>query len=124
MSTTFVARAAVDAGVAATLGTRRRIVAVSGTRGLTRGDLVANIAVPEVLVSPDDGEVTLDGRVLSCEPVDEVRSPAATSWRERGRGGGRRTGRASEGQAAFSPTSSGMTINPYPAVPLPQAYTW
>ncbi|HET6712645.1 MAG TPA: urease subunit alpha [Actinomycetota bacterium] len=72
LSTTFVARAAVDAGVAATLGTRRRIVAVGGTRGLTRGDLVANTAVPEVVVSPDDGQVTLGARVLSCEPVDEV----------------------------------------------------
>lgn len=72
LSTTFVSRAALEAGIAPTLGTRRRIVAVGGTRDLTRGDLVANTAVPEVLVSPDDGEVTLGGRVLSCEPVDEV----------------------------------------------------
>ena len=47
LSTTFVARAAFDAGVAAHAGhappDRRR----RRTRGLTRGDLVANIAVPE-----------------------------------------------------------------------------
>jgi urease subunit alpha len=45
---------------------------VRGTRGLTRADMVANSAVPDVEVSPDDGEVTLGGRVLACEPVADV----------------------------------------------------
>jgi urease subunit alpha len=72
VSVTFVSRAALDGGIAAELGTRRRLVAVTGTRGLTRAALVANTAVPPVEVSPVDGEVTLDGRVLRCEPVDGV----------------------------------------------------
>lgn len=72
LSTTFVSAAALDAGIGETLGTRRKIVAVRGTRGLTRADLVANNAVPDIEVSPDDGEVTLGGRVLACEPVAEV----------------------------------------------------
>ena len=72
LSTTFVSRAALDAGFTSTRGTRRRVVAVRGTRGLSRTDLVANTAVPRVDVSPDDGEVTLGGRVLACEPVEEV----------------------------------------------------
>ncbi len=69
LSTTFVSAAALDAGMP---GTRRRVAAVRGTRGLTRSDLVANSAVPDIEVSPDDGEVSLDGRVLECEPVAEV----------------------------------------------------
>jgi urease subunit alpha len=69
LSTTFVSAAAAQAGFGET---RRRVAAVHGTRGLTRGDLVANTAVPEIEVSPDDGEVTLGGRVLSSEPVTEV----------------------------------------------------
>jgi urease subunit alpha len=69
LSTTFVSAAAAQAGFGET---RRRVAAVHGTRGLTRGDLVANTAVPEIEVSPDDGEVTLGGRVLSSEPVAEV----------------------------------------------------
>jgi urease subunit alpha len=69
LSTTFVSAAALDAGMPVT---RRHVVAVHGTRGLTRADLVANSAVPDVEVSPDDGEVTLEGRVLACEPVSEV----------------------------------------------------
>jgi len=72
LSTTFVSRVAFDAGIGDILGTRREVVAVGGTRGLTRGDLLANTAVPDVDVSPDDGEVTIGGRVLACEPVDEV----------------------------------------------------
>ena len=35
-------------------------------------DLVANTAVPPIEVSRIDGTVTLDGRVLAAEPVDEV----------------------------------------------------
>jgi urease subunit alpha len=72
LSTTFVSRSALEAGLARTLGTRRRVTAVAGTRGLDRADLVANTAVPEIEVSPDDGTVTLGGRVLACEPIDEV----------------------------------------------------
>ena len=69
LSTTFVSEAALDAGVPRT---RRRLAAVRDTRGLTRADLVANTAALDVEVSPDDGEVTLGGRVLQCDPIAEV----------------------------------------------------
>ncbi len=72
LSTTFASQAAVDAGLGAVLETRRRLVAVRGTRGLTRADMVANSAVPAVDVSPEDGSVDLDGRPLRCEPVPTV----------------------------------------------------
>jgi urease subunit alpha len=72
-STTFVSRGALDAGIAHELGTRRRVAAVHGTRGITREDLVANTVVPTGLeVSPVDGAVTIDGRELACEPVAGV----------------------------------------------------
>ncbi|MFL5791013.1 MAG: amidohydrolase family protein, partial [Actinomycetota bacterium] len=71
LSTTFVSQAAIDAGFAARTG--RRVVAVRGTRGLTRADLVADGAAPSGLeVSATDGTVTLDGRVLACEPTSVV----------------------------------------------------
>ena len=63
---------ALDAGIKEALGTRRRVTAVSRTRGLTRADLVANTAVPQIEVSSQDGQVTVGGRVLACEPVDAV----------------------------------------------------
>ena len=71
LSTTFVSRAAIDAGFA--VRTRRRVVAVHRTRGLTRDDLIANTAAPTDLeVSPIDGTVTIGGDVLACEPTSTV----------------------------------------------------
>jgi urease subunit alpha len=72
VSTTFVSAAALDAGIAGTLGTRRRLVAVRGTRSIRRDDLVRNRTVPPIEVSPVDGTVTLDDEVLRCDPADEV----------------------------------------------------
>jgi urease subunit alpha len=71
LSTTFVSQTALDAGFASTAG--RRVVAVKGTRRLTRADLIANRAAPSGLqVSAEDGTVTIDGRVLACEPTEVV----------------------------------------------------
>jgi urease subunit alpha len=72
LSTTFVSAAALDAGIATTLSTRRRLVAVRGTRSIRREDLARNRTVPEIDVSPEDGTVTLGGQVLRCDPVTEV----------------------------------------------------
>lgn len=72
LAATFVSRAAIEVDIARTLGTRRRVVAVRGTRGIRRGDLIANTAVPPIEVSRVDGTVTLAGRVLAAEPVSRV----------------------------------------------------
>jgi urease subunit alpha len=69
---TFVSQAALDAGFADRLRTRRSVVAVHGTRAVRRDSLVRNVAVPAIEVDVSDGTVTLDGRVLACEPVPEV----------------------------------------------------
>ena len=69
---TFVSGAAMEAGIIATLATRRRVVTVRATRGIRRADLVANTEVPPITVSPVDGTVTLGGRVLGSDPVSEV----------------------------------------------------
>ena len=71
LSTTFVSQAALDAGFAAT--TTRRVVAVRGTRGITRDALIANRVTPASMsISPVDGTVELDGRVLAVEPTPVV----------------------------------------------------
>jgi urease subunit alpha len=72
VSTTFVSETALDAGIAGRLGTRRRLVAVRSTRSIRRDDLALNRTVPAIEVSPRDGTVTMDGRVLRTEPVGEV----------------------------------------------------
>ncbi|MFI5055579.1 MAG: urease subunit alpha [Actinomycetota bacterium] len=71
LSTTFVSQAALDAGFAET--TARSVVPVRGTRGITRDALTWNTAAPSgFAISPVDGAVTLDGRVLACEPTVTV----------------------------------------------------
>ena len=72
LSTTFVSSAALDAGIRERLGSRRRFVAVTGTRSAARGSLVRNTAVLPVQVDPTDGTVTLEGRVLAVDPVSDV----------------------------------------------------
>lgn len=72
VSTTFVSAASLDAGIGGSLGTRRRVVAVQGTRAIRRDDLARNRTVPPIDVSPEDGTVTLDGQELRVDPVTEV----------------------------------------------------
>jgi urease subunit alpha len=72
IATTFVSRAALEAGIRDRLGSRRRFAAVQGTRGLTRDAFVANRATPAFDVDRRDGTVSLDGRTLAADPVGEV----------------------------------------------------
>jgi urease subunit alpha len=72
LAATFVSKGAVEAGLARTIRTRRRVVPVANTRGLTRDALVGNTVAPPIEVSPIDGTVTLLGRILTSEPIAEV----------------------------------------------------
>jgi urease subunit alpha len=72
LSTTFVSAAALEAGIPQRLGSRRRFVAVRGTRSIRRGSLVHNSAAPPIEVDRADGTVTQEGQVLAAEPVGEV----------------------------------------------------
>ena len=70
VSATFVSSAAT--GVPALAAHGRRVLAVRGTRGLTRASLVRNRATAAVEVDLADGTVSLDGRPLGIDPVREV----------------------------------------------------
>lgn len=72
LSVTFVSAAGVDGEIARRLGTRRQVIAVRGTRGLTRRDLWANRATAPIAIDPLEGNVTLAGRPLAVEPVTVV----------------------------------------------------
>jgi urease subunit alpha len=77
LSAVFVSRDAAEASTmsAALAGlarSGRRLVAIGGTRGLTRASLARNRAVADIEVDVVDGSVTLDGRALVVEPVSEV----------------------------------------------------
>ncbi|WP_069770460.1 urease subunit alpha [Streptomyces sp. LUP30] len=71
LSVAFVARAALDQG-GDSMPTRRRRVAVRGTRGIGPADLRLNSRTGAVDVDQRTGLVTLDGEVLRSEPAESV----------------------------------------------------
>ena len=72
VSLLFISGAADAAAIRGRLDTARSIVPVRGCRGLTRASLARNRATAPVVVDPTDGRVTLAGRVLACDPLDDV----------------------------------------------------
>ncbi len=72
LSVTFTSAAALEAGLAARLGSRRRFIAVSGARSVRRDNLIAGRACPEITVDHGDGKVRLGGRELAAAPADRV----------------------------------------------------
>ncbi|MGY0491591.1 urease subunit alpha [Streptomyces sp. WG-D5] len=71
LSVAFVAQAAVDDGHD-TMPTRRRRVAVRGTRGIGPADLRLNSRTGAVDVDQRTGLVTLDGDPIRSEPAESV----------------------------------------------------
>nr|WP_298562087.1 urease subunit alpha [uncultured Streptomyces sp.] len=71
ISVAFVAQAALDQGHD-TMPTRRRRVAVRGTRGIGPADLRLNSRTGAVDVDQRTGLVTLDGEPLHSEPAESV----------------------------------------------------
>ncbi|UGY93780.1 urease subunit alpha [Streptomyces gobiensis] len=71
ISVAFVSRAATEQGADGML-TRRRRVAVRGTRGIGPADLVHNSRIGEVRVDERSGLVTLDGDPLRSDPAESV----------------------------------------------------
>ncbi len=66
----FVSKASLDDGLEAALGTVRPLVAVRGTRAISKRDMKLNDALPDIHVDPETYEVRADGVLLTCEPAD------------------------------------------------------
>ncbi|MFM7333103.1 MAG: urease subunit alpha, partial [Tabrizicola sp.] len=68
----FVSAAAEAAGIGGQLGLRKDLVAVKGTRTVTKADLKLNNAMPQIEVHPETYEVRADGELLTCAPATEL----------------------------------------------------
>jgi urease subunit alpha len=68
----FVSKAALEAGVPAKLGLRKRAVAVEHCRTIGKKDMIHNSATPKIDVDPETYEVRADGDLLTCEPMREL----------------------------------------------------
>ena len=71
-SVSFVSKAASDAGIGATLELAKDVAPVSGTRTITKKDMIHNDATPEMFVDPETYEVRADGEQLICAPAEEL----------------------------------------------------
>jgi urease subunit alpha len=69
---TFVSKLALDQGLAGKLRISRPLVAVEGTRHITKKDMIHNGATPDITIDPETYEVVADGELLVCEPAREL----------------------------------------------------
>jgi urease subunit alpha len=68
-SVTFVSQAALNGKAVAKLGLSKPLMAVSGTRRLSKRDMKLNDALPAVEVDAETYAVRADGVLLTCEPA-------------------------------------------------------
>jgi urease subunit alpha len=71
-SFSFVSQVGIDAGIAAEFGLSKELLAVSNTRNIGKKDMKLNDALPVMEVDPETYQVTADGELLTCQPVDVV----------------------------------------------------
>ena len=69
---TFVAPAALEAGLAGELGLRRRLAAVKPTRDVGKAQMVNNDALPVITVDPETFAIDVDGERIVPAPATEL----------------------------------------------------
>ncbi len=71
-SQSYVAPAALDAGLADELGLRRSLVALRPTRDVGKADMVLNDALPDIVIDPETHQITIDGTEIVPAPAHEL----------------------------------------------------
>jgi len=71
-SLTFVAPAALDAGLVGDLGLRRRLAAVRPTRDIGKAQMINNDALPLITVDPETFAIDVDGERIVPSPASEL----------------------------------------------------
>jgi len=69
LSASFVPQLAFDRDIGGRLGLAKMLLPASGTRRLTKRDMLHNDACPTITVDPQTFEVTVDGVLATCEPA-------------------------------------------------------
>jgi urease subunit alpha len=71
-SLTFVSQASLANGHAASLGLRRPLATVKGTRTVKKANMVHNAYTPLMEIDAQTYSVRADGQLLTCEPATEL----------------------------------------------------
>jgi urease subunit alpha len=69
LSACFVHPLAIEAGLGNALGMRKTLLPASGTRKLSKADMLWNDACPNIRVDPQTFDVFVDGELATCEPA-------------------------------------------------------
>jgi urease subunit alpha len=72
LSVSFVSAAALEDGVAARLGLRRRLAAIAPTREVGKAQMRNNDALPSIDIRPDTFAISIDGDHVVPAPVDRL----------------------------------------------------
>ncbi len=71
-SQTYVAPAALAAGLADELGLRRQLVAIRSTRGVGKAQMINNDAVPSIVIDPETHRVEVDQTEIMPAPASSL----------------------------------------------------
>jgi urease subunit alpha len=71
-SVTFTSQAALADGVGDRLRLQKRLVAVKGTRNISKQDMVRNDLLPKIEVDPETYVVRVDGKVATVGPAERL----------------------------------------------------
>lgn len=72
LATSWVSPAALDDGLAERLRLTRRLAAVRPTRDVGKENMPGNTALPDLHVAPETFAISIDGELVSPQPVDVV----------------------------------------------------
>jgi urease subunit alpha len=72
LSVNFVNQLALDNGIENKLGVRKACLPARGTRKLNKRHMLHNDACPNISVNPQTFEVFIDGKLVTCEPAQEL----------------------------------------------------
>lgn len=71
-SVTFVSQAGMHNNIADKYGVKREFLPVKNCRTVGKKDMIHNNALPNIEVNPENYEVTINGKIITCEPLDVV----------------------------------------------------
>jgi urease subunit alpha len=69
---TFVSQAGIDNNIAEKYGVKKELLPVVNCRTVGKKDMIHNDATPNIEINPENYEVTVNGKVITCEPLEVV----------------------------------------------------
>lgn len=69
---TFMSKSSIEKKVPEKLGLKRKIGVVKNCRNISKKDMKWNDGTPDISIDPETYEVKVDGKLIQCEPIEEV----------------------------------------------------